>query len=249
MVELLVVIGVVALLISLLMPALRKARIAARLTQCMAGHRQLMQGFVMYVEENRGWGPPTTFQYTPPTGPVQNFRWYNEPLIGKYVGNRQKKSDDSPTTPIVFCPGYLYGRRSTPDYTNAAAADNIGIGYNVRQGARIARTDGAGLPQVKHSDIKRPAQVLVLVDTMFGHQWEKFYYNEAGFSSTGSNQNGMVFYHHGKATVASFADGHVEPFSGGEDAANSSSTIYGQNKGLHKAYNDSRVFFKYTGVK
>lgn len=57
LVELLVVIGIVALLISILMPALQRARTAAQRTQCLSNLRQIAVGYRMYIDENRGFLP------------------------------------------------------------------------------------------------------------------------------------------------------------------------------------------------
>jgi prepilin-type processing-associated H-X9-DG protein len=56
-VELLVVIGVIAVLIGLLMPSLSRAREAARRTKCLSNLRSLAQSLVMYANESKGWLP------------------------------------------------------------------------------------------------------------------------------------------------------------------------------------------------
>ena len=57
LVELLVVIGIIAILISLLMPALSRAREQARGVQCGSNMRQCMLAYLMYVNENKGRMP------------------------------------------------------------------------------------------------------------------------------------------------------------------------------------------------
>jgi len=57
LVELLVVIGIIAVLISVLLPALNRARQAAYSTQCQANLRSVGQIIFMYANENRGFLP------------------------------------------------------------------------------------------------------------------------------------------------------------------------------------------------
>jgi prepilin-type processing-associated H-X9-DG protein len=57
LVELLVVIGIIALLISILMPALSRARQQAQTVSCLSNLRQVMLGLNMYAQENRGAFP------------------------------------------------------------------------------------------------------------------------------------------------------------------------------------------------
>ncbi|MCC6580327.1 MAG: DUF1559 domain-containing protein, partial [Phycisphaeraceae bacterium] len=57
LVELLVVIGIIALLISILLPALNKAREAAKTVACLSNLRQIGTGIHMYVSSSHGWLP------------------------------------------------------------------------------------------------------------------------------------------------------------------------------------------------
>jgi prepilin-type N-terminal cleavage/methylation domain-containing protein len=57
LVELLVVIGIIALLISILMPALNRVRDQANRIKCMNNLRSVMHGITMYTSENKGYMP------------------------------------------------------------------------------------------------------------------------------------------------------------------------------------------------
>jgi prepilin-type N-terminal cleavage/methylation domain-containing protein len=69
LVELLVVIGIIALLISILLPALNRARDQARKTQCLSNLRTQGQIMQMYLNQNKGalpvgvWGAYPEFGY------------------------------------------------------------------------------------------------------------------------------------------------------------------------------------------
>ena len=57
LVELLVVIGIIALLISILLPSLSRAREAANQVTCQSQQKQIVMGMIMHASEHKGYMP------------------------------------------------------------------------------------------------------------------------------------------------------------------------------------------------
>ena len=107
LVELLVVIGIIALLISILLPALSQARENANTIKCASNMRQLCQALTNYASENKGKFPPNINSLNPPQSssyPTNSNLWYDADRIGKYLPNTVVTGSDSIGTPVMVCP-------------------------------------------------------------------------------------------------------------------------------------------------
>lgn len=91
LVELLVVIGIIAVLISVLLPVLGKAKEAANSAKCLSNMKQVGMTVMLYVNDNKGkWLPPYkaaefTPNYTPSGTPSWNGAFFFTFLSGRYL--------------------------------------------------------------------------------------------------------------------------------------------------------------------
>ncbi len=232
LVELLVVIGIIAVLIAILLPALSRARAAAVRVQCMSNHRQVMLGLIQYTNDHKGLIPPVASFVKNPDGTngAQNGCWYSMCWLGKYIGNTVDPATyfTNSNSKIAVC----------PVLAPASSWDTLGIGMN-------GCYDAGFLSGVKIGKIKDSARTILFVDVQKDRSGYMAYYFEQFYQGDGTPRSWVgsgrvVAYRHSKQTVVSFVDGHVEAFSSAyEDWEN---TQYQQ--GLHQALLNAEVLYR-----
>ena len=113
LVELLVVIGIIALLISILLPSLNRARESAKKVACLSNIRQLTTAAIMYANDNQGtlpyiaWaplGPPAPFPYSVKSFDDLMSKYYFEEMPEEVQWSPNLSRDELYYAPILKCP-------------------------------------------------------------------------------------------------------------------------------------------------
>lgn len=137
LVELLVVIGIIAMLISVLLPALSAAQRQARTVKCASNMRTLGQLLYMYANDNRGLLPAGSTDVGPsPNSNGNNFTW--DDGLNRYVGRNQPWTEltnqwNPVANPIFECPDDRYDRSIlySPYKTRSYSMVEASKGYNL----------------------------------------------------------------------------------------------------------------------
>ena len=140
LVELLVVIGIIALLISILLPTLSAARGAANKVKCQSQLREIGNAFALYAGDNKGYWPvvrheaSATFPPSEPSlrsDPPRNDYWYQ--FLLKYFSKKAytdtggKRLNDFMNTPLWGCP---IVEKTDADASSSSADFNSGYGMS-----------------------------------------------------------------------------------------------------------------------
>jgi prepilin-type N-terminal cleavage/methylation domain-containing protein/prepilin-type processing-associated H-X9-DG protein len=157
LVELLVVIGIIAIMIAILLPTLNSARRQAATIKCASNMKQLALATIMYINQNKGKFPPQ--QIDPVPGVYPDGWWLpNELVSQKYINAKsvyerpgsgvgdKKFANDS----VFRCPeGVNEDYLNTPvmggDYPTDSRNNGYSMGFSAADDTRQA-VAGFGIP-------------------------------------------------------------------------------------------------------
>ncbi|MDB5326176.1 MAG: type secretory pathway, pseudopilin PulG [Phycisphaerales bacterium] len=184
LVELLVVIGIIALLISILLPSLNKARKAAASIKCLSNLRTLGTAFTLYANDNKQIVlQPVTFDasFGPPTVPggTTTVFWFQR--LSFYLNRKDVRSsvnntleDSSISSAARGCPEWQ-GLDNNGD--GKTDTDKIGYGMSRRLKAPLSRTryhvpsNGTTTPANSPAGINGPASASELTAVDYQKPW------------------------------------------------------------------------------
>lgn len=209
LVELLVVIGIIAVLVGILTPVFLTAREESRSVQCLSNLRQMGLAVQMYCTRNQDQYPIA--YYTDPAGALHCWDFTINPPA-------------TPGGPISFVPGTLWASDGAsvqitqcPSYVGLAdsyADPYTGYNYNT---SFIGHGDQEFIvPPIKTSQVIRPATTALFGDGQYSQGPDKFM--RSPFLSPSDSvyypSAGTQGYRHRGRTNACFCDYHAESMPG-----------------------------------
>lgn len=119
MVELLVVIGIIAVLISMLIPTLSKARESAKTILCASQLRQIGQAIYAYASANHGLIPPYSNTHYYP----DDANGLADPNGPGWVVSLEPNTAAKPDSPLFHCPAFPLDDKSVNYFLEARWMD------------------------------------------------------------------------------------------------------------------------------
>jgi prepilin-type N-terminal cleavage/methylation domain-containing protein/prepilin-type processing-associated H-X9-DG protein len=219
LIELLVVIAIIAILASLLLPALAKAKGKAKATKCMSNFRQWGIGLTMYYDDNEdqlpreSFGPGTVVNnWAQARDPLNSDIWYN--AVPPYLDQRtaanfgqnattQKEFYD-PISSFFHCPA---AKLPTPHPFN--------VYFSMAMNSKLIY--GAA-PTIRVGSVQRPSDTVIFLENRLTTEMNvEFFPNQATTELGQPSAFASRFVsRHDKRGNLVFIDGHAESFLGNQ---------------------------------
>jgi prepilin-type processing-associated H-X9-DG protein/prepilin-type N-terminal cleavage/methylation domain-containing protein len=198
LIELLVVIAIIAILASMLLPALNQARDKARSISCVNQEKQIGQGFVFYEDDNDSY----LVHYN-----KSGIGIWNKPLIDNYLPKN-----------IFYCPGLRGAEPYKQDQwssTNGLVYTGYGLNYKgVGSACYTAKPEDIALKyslQRKLSSFRRPTETYAVMDTLRNpFPQTRYGYYRVNTGPSTSTSYGSPDPRHSSSVNCLYVDGHVK---------------------------------------